>query len=170
MKQQIRFFESLTREKIFEDAPIILFLNKTDVLEQLITIKPVSDYFEEYTAGADCFRACQFFADKFAKSDHRAGGSLRIYGTCAVEESCFRGTLNGLRNRRYRYNGMDSSNRLGGEARIFNPVAKTSGDKMLRRHNEERFSKELYLFRSPRDGPPLSNARYDVAQSNSINN
>ena len=96
MKQQIRIFEYITRLKIFKDVPIIILLNKTDVLEQLITTDPISDYFPEYTAGANCYHACRFFANKFAKSDHRAVGDLRIYGTCAVQESGFREFLEDL--------------------------------------------------------------------------
>ena len=144
MKQQIRFFESFTRLKTVQDVPIVLLLNKTDVLEHLITIRPISDYFEDYTAGANCFHACEFFADKFAKSDHREVGNLGIYGTCAVEENCFRVIFKGLQNRPYRYNEMDSSNILGGEASIDNPVAKPSVDKLLRKHNEDSLSQALY--------------------------
>ena len=99
MEQQIRFFESLTRQKLLSYVPIILFLNMTDILERLITIRPISDYFEDYTGGANCFQACQFFADKFAKSDQRMSGDLRIYGTRAVEGGCFRETIKCLRNR-----------------------------------------------------------------------
>ncbi len=157
MKQQIRFFESLTRLKVVKDVPIILLLNKTDVLKQLITIRPISDYFEEYTAGANCFHACQFFADKFAKSRHRAAGNLQIYATCAVEESTFRGILEGLQKRPRSYYGTEPSNRLGGEAIIHKPVAEPSVEKMLRKHNEERLPKSLYHPQSSQDTtPPVS--------------
>lgn len=93
MKQQIRLFESLTRLKMYKNVPIVILLNKTDVLGQLITTRPISDYFYEYSAGPTCFHACQFFADKFANSDRRENGDLRIYGTCAVHESGFREVL-----------------------------------------------------------------------------
>ncbi|KAK0511561.1 hypothetical protein JMJ35_006134 [Cladonia borealis] len=146
MKQQIRFFEYLTRLRKFDDVPIIILLNKTDMLEQLITTRPISDYFTGYTAGANCFQACQFFADKFVKSDHRAVGDLRIYGTCAVQESGFRETLEELQNRPNGYNETVPSNRLEGEglARIYNPVTKRSVEKMLRKCYEESFPKTLY--------------------------
>ena len=124
MKQQIRFFESLTRLEIVKYTPIILLLNKTDALEQLITKEPISDHFEDYTAGASCFDACQFFAFKFAECDRRAVGNLRIYGTCAVQESGFREILKDLQGRPYQYNKT-------------NPKAKPSMDKRLRRYNED---------------------------------
>ena len=94
MEQQIQFFASLTGLEKVCDVPIILLLNMTDVLAQLITIRPISDYFEDYTGGASCVQACRFFANKFAKSDRRMMGNLRIYGICAVEESSFRGIPN----------------------------------------------------------------------------
>lgn len=136
MQQQIRFFASLTGLEEVRDVPIILLLNMTDVLEQLITIRPISDYFEDYTGGANCFQACQFFANKFAKSDRRVVGNLRIYGTCAVEESSFQGTLKGLQNRPHKSKGADP--------RIPNPETPPPVDEKIRRHNEERFSKPVY--------------------------
>ena len=139
MKQQIRFFDSLTRLRFVEDVPIIILLNKRDMLEQLITKRPISDYFEDYTGGANCFQACQFFADKFAKSDHRAVRILRIYWSCAVEENSFQGIFEGLPNTSDRYNGTDPSNILAGEVSIDNPVVKSSVDEKLRKYNEERF-------------------------------
>ena len=128
MQQQIRFFESLTRLEIVKYVPIILLLNQTDVLERLITIRPISEYFEDYTGGANCFYACHFFADKFAKSDQRMFGNLRIYGTCAVDQDCFEGTLEGLESRSPRYNGTDRS--------VSNSVAKPPVDERY----EESFS------------------------------
>ena len=93
MQQQIRFFESLTRLDVVEHVSIILLLSQAELLERLITVGPISEYFEDYTGGADCFEACQFFAEKFAKSDQRVVGNLRIYATFAIEESCFQGPL-----------------------------------------------------------------------------
>ena len=157
MEQQIRIFEFLTRLKIFKDVPIILLLNKTDVLEQLITIKPISNYFGEYTAGANCFHVCQFFADKFAKSDRRPVGDLRIYGTCATQESGFRETLEILQNIPRSFKETDPSDKPEGEASIHNPVAKPSVDEMLHKHNEEFFLGRNYRALSPQDmTPPIS--------------
>ena len=172
MKQQIEFFEYLTRLTKFDDVPIIILLNKTDLLEQLITTRPISDYFEEYTAGANCFQACKFFADNFVKSCHRAVGDLRIYGTCAVQESDFRETLEELQNRPNGYNETVPSNRLEGEGlgRIYNPVTKRSVEKMLRKYYEEGFPKTLYRSRATREElPPVSYTRYDLALSD-LNN
>lgn len=128
MKQQIRFFESLTRLRMVEYVPIILLLNQTDVLERMITTRPISDYFEDYTGGANCLQACQFFAKKFAASDQRVMGSLRIYATCAVEERSFRGTLKCLLNQ-------------GGNPSISIPLTELRVDEEIRMDNEEIFVK-----------------------------
>ena len=106
-----------------EYVPIILLLNQTDVLERLITTRPISDYFEDYTSSVNCFQACQFFANKFATSDQRVVGNLRTYGTCAVEESSFRGTLKCLWNK-------------GVNPRISNHVTKLRVDEEIRMDNE----------------------------------
>ena len=172
MKQQIEFFEYLTRLTRFDNVPIIILLNKTDMLEQLINTRPISDYFKEYTAGANCFQACKFFADKFVKSCHRAVGDLRIYGTCAVQESGFREILEELQNRSYGYNETVPSNRLEWEglARIYNPVTKSSVEKMLRKYYEEGFPKTLYRSRAAREElPPFPYKRYDLTPSD-LNN
>ena len=133
MKQQIRFFETLLQRGTIKDKPIILLLNKTDLLEQLITTKPISKYFEDYTGGANCLRACQFFAEKFAKCDYRAVGDLRIYKTCAVEANYFRGIFKDLPNDSPSYIGTNP-NRLEDEGsedegNIHNPVAQASSNK-----------------------------------------
>ena len=131
MKQQIGFFESLTRLRMVEYVPIILFLNQTDVLERMITTRPISNYFEDYTGGANCFQACRFFAKKFATSDQRVVGNLRIYGTCAVDESSFRGPLKCLLSQ-------------GGNPSISISVTKLRVDEEIRMDNEEIFSQRLF--------------------------
>lgn len=167
MKQQIRIFEYITRLKISKDIPIILLLNKTDVLEQFLTKDPISDYFQEYTAGANCFQACKFFADKFAKSDCRLDGDLRIYGTCAVQESCFQETLEELQILSRSDYETDPSDILGGEASVQNPVSKPSMDKMLRKYNQENFSEILYPTGSVRgENPPVSYPKHYSARRN----
>lgn len=135
MDQQIRTFAALTRLKEVRDVPIILILNMTDVLEQLITTRPISDYFEDYTGGANCFQACRFFANKFAQSDRRFVGNLRIYGTCAVEESSFRGTLKCLQSRPHKSEGADLMH--------INFQAPPPANEKISRLYEEKFSKPL---------------------------
>ena len=143
MEQQIRFFASLTGLKKVEDVPIIILLNMTDILGQLITIRPISDYFEEYTGGANCFQACRFFANKFAISDQRVLGDLRIYGTCAVEENSFQGTLESLQNRSGRVKAAGLS--------TFEPKAPPHADEKISRHYEEGLSKPLYNSETQED-------------------
>ena len=141
MQEQIQIFASLTGLKKVRDVPIILLLNQTDVLERLITMRPISDYFKDYTGGANCFQACRFFANKFAESDQRVVGNLRIYGTCAVEESSFRGTLISLQSRPHKSKAADPS--------IFNPEAPPPADEKISKRYEEKFSKPLYDPNSP---------------------
>ena len=157
MKQQIRFFECLTQLKIMKNVPIILFLNKTDVLERLISGRPISNYFEDYTGGKNCFLACQFFADKFAKSDHREVGDLRIYGTCAAQGSCFGGILKDLQNSPCWYNKTGPSNRLRGKANIHYPVPKASLDEMLTRESDEERKAVSLRYESLRPGSIIKN-------------
>ena len=149
MQRQIFTFAGLTRLGEVSGVPIILLLNMTDVLEQLMTIRPISDYFKDYTGGANCFQACRFFANKFAISDKRVVGNLRIYGTCAVEESSFRGTLKSLQNRPHKSKGADPS--------IFNPEAPPPADEKISRHYEEGFSKPLLY--EPKTWTDLEKAR-----------
>lgn len=98
MKQPLALFEYLTQLSCFRNVTIIVLLNKFDILEQRIINNPISDHFPEYTGSSDCFGACRFFADEFAKIDHRSARSgLLRYPTSAVDPESFKSIAQNIR-------------------------------------------------------------------------
>ena len=67
MRESLDLFKSLQNAGIFSHVKVNILLNKVDIFRRVITKFPISDYFNDYTGGVDCFYACKFFADKFFK-------------------------------------------------------------------------------------------------------
>ncbi|XP_017292719.1 guanine nucleotide-binding protein subunit alpha-13 [Kryptolebias marmoratus] len=68
LRESLNIFETIVNNRVFANVSIILFLNKTDLLEEKVKIVPLKDYFPEYTGPehdlakvqafmVDCFRA-----------------------------------------------------------------------------------------------------------------
>ncbi|XP_023805260.1 guanine nucleotide-binding protein subunit alpha-13-like [Oryzias latipes] len=66
--ESLNIFETIVNNRVFADISIILFLNKTDLLEEKVKTVKLKDYFPEYTGPehslpdiqgfmVDCFRA-----------------------------------------------------------------------------------------------------------------
>ncbi|KAL8662681.1 MAG: hypothetical protein Q9202_004465, partial [Teloschistes flavicans] len=71
MWESLQLFESLLKMPELADTTVFLFLNKADLFETTILREPISDYFPDYTGGADYWKGTQYFANKFAALDHR---------------------------------------------------------------------------------------------------
>ena len=65
MRESLGLFESILKLGIFRRKSIYILLNKVDIFQRTISEIPISNYFPEYTGGANCYNACKFFADKF---------------------------------------------------------------------------------------------------------
>uniref|UniRef100_A0A1A7WHC4 Guanine nucleotide binding protein (G protein), alpha 13b n=1 Tax=Iconisemion striatum TaxID=60296 RepID=A0A1A7WHC4_9TELE len=68
LRESLNIFETIVNNRVFGNVSIILFLNKTDLLEEKVKIVAFKDYFPEYTGEehdltevqgfmVDCFRA-----------------------------------------------------------------------------------------------------------------
>lgn len=86
MRESLKLFESTSKLGGFKTVPIILMLNKIDLLEQCMKEHPIVDYYPEYTGDSDPVAACRFFAEKFSQLDRRLPGYLKILVTSAVEQ------------------------------------------------------------------------------------
>ncbi|XP_062330568.1 guanine nucleotide-binding protein subunit alpha-13-like [Osmerus eperlanus] len=67
LQESLNIFETIVNNRVFSNVSIILFLNKTDLLEEKVQSVPLRDYFPEYTGPesslpevqkflVDCFR------------------------------------------------------------------------------------------------------------------
>ncbi|KAK7913756.1 hypothetical protein WMY93_013967 [Mugilogobius chulae] len=68
LRESLNIFETIVNNRVFVNVSIILFLNKTDLLEEKVKAVPIKNYFPEYTGPehslpdvqtfmVDCFRA-----------------------------------------------------------------------------------------------------------------
>lgn len=86
MQESLMLFESISKLERYRRVPIILMLNKMDLLEQRMKNDPISEYYPEYSGDSDPRTACRFFAGKFSQLDRRLPGCLRIFATSAVKQ------------------------------------------------------------------------------------
>ncbi|KAL8932103.1 MAG: hypothetical protein Q9211_006528 [Gyalolechia sp. 1 TL-2023] len=89
MSESLHVFESVIKHDSTKNVPVFLFLNKADVFERTILRHPISDYFVGYDGGADYFKACRYWAARFARLDHRAPGKLHCYVTNSLDSDEF---------------------------------------------------------------------------------
>uniref|UniRef100_A0A3Q3QWM5 Guanine nucleotide binding protein (G protein), alpha 13b n=1 Tax=Monopterus albus TaxID=43700 RepID=A0A3Q3QWM5_MONAL len=68
LRESLNIFETIVNNRVFVNVSIILFLNKTDLLEEKVKSVPLKDYFSDYTGPehslpdiqafmVECFRA-----------------------------------------------------------------------------------------------------------------
>uniref|UniRef100_A0A3Q2CQF9 Guanine nucleotide binding protein (G protein), alpha 13b n=1 Tax=Cyprinodon variegatus TaxID=28743 RepID=A0A3Q2CQF9_CYPVA len=68
LRESLNIFETIVNNRVFVNVSIILFLNKTDLLEEKVKLVPLKDYFPEYSGPehslpdiqafmVECFRA-----------------------------------------------------------------------------------------------------------------
>lgn len=97
MEQSLAAIESLTKLKHCKELPIIVFLNKVDLLEQQLIQKPVATYFPTLPPDADARAVCRYFSDRLISLDQRAEGLFHVFVTSAVNRSTFDRTLERIR-------------------------------------------------------------------------
>lgn len=93
MEESFERFKSLTEISSIERLLWIVLLNKVDIFEKKIKEVPVSAKYPTFDGGEDCTRACEYFADQFARHDKRSDGELTLYVTSAVDRATFEKTL-----------------------------------------------------------------------------
>jgi len=85
MEEALNLFEDVVNSTCFARANIILFLNKTDLFKEKIKRVDLSEYFENYTGGADFEKACEFIAMMFRERVANGRRKVYIHFTCAID-------------------------------------------------------------------------------------
>ena len=85
MLDSLDLFERMIQLDGFKFSPIVVLLNKLDLLAQRMESDPIADYFPEYSGDSHPLAACRFFAAKFLELDSRLAGNLRIVIASAVD-------------------------------------------------------------------------------------
>ncbi|KAL8871349.1 MAG: hypothetical protein Q9174_002796 [Haloplaca sp. 1 TL-2023] len=89
MEESMKVFESVVAQPQMRNVQVFLLLNKADLFERTLLCEPVQDFFPDYEGGADYFRASQYFANSFARLDHRPGKKLQCFVTDALDTAAF---------------------------------------------------------------------------------
>ncbi|PWN29512.1 guanine nucleotide-binding protein alpha-3 subunit [Jaminaea rosea] len=69
MAESLVLFESVVNSRWFLRTSIILFLNKIDIFKQKIPRIPLSDFFPEYSGGADVNKAAKYILWRFTQTN-----------------------------------------------------------------------------------------------------
>lgn len=88
MVEALDLYEDVAKNRYFEKASMLLFLNKKDLFAQKIEEVPISDTFEDYTGGSDYNAGCKYFVERFRALMPKSDKKMFYYHiTCATDTS-----------------------------------------------------------------------------------
>ena len=96
MDESLLLFEDIIKLEVYRNIPIIVFLNKFDLLEQRMKQDPIVDFYPDYYGDSCVLTACRFFADMFLELDRYRPGPLIVEIISAVESDDFEPTIDGV--------------------------------------------------------------------------
>jgi len=86
MHESLHLFANLLNFNYFENIPIVLLLNKTDLFSEKIQRRPLSACFPEYSGGANYRAALQFIENKFTSMNTNTSRKIYSFPTCATSD------------------------------------------------------------------------------------
>lgn len=75
-QESLILFENIVNSRWFARSSIVLFLNKIDLFAEKLKIKPLENYFPDYTGGQDINKATKYILWRFVKLNR---ANLNIY-------------------------------------------------------------------------------------------
>lgn len=85
MFESLKLFKEICNSPWLSTAPVILFLNKSDLFKQKLAKASLSICFPEYNGGDDFETACQFVQEKFLSLNGNASKPIYPHVTCATD-------------------------------------------------------------------------------------
>jgi len=87
VQESMDLFGQVVNSKHFENAGVVLFLNKRDLYAKKIKNVDPKQWFPDYTGGCDYDKAEAYFKDAFAKrvDDKYKRDHMTVYTTCATD-------------------------------------------------------------------------------------
>ncbi|KAB0360751.1 hypothetical protein FD755_020757 [Muntiacus reevesi] len=79
LTESLNIFETIVNNRVFSNVSIILFLNKTDLLEEKVQIVSIKDYFLEFEGDPHCLRDVQKFLVECFRSKRRDQQQKPLY-------------------------------------------------------------------------------------------
>jgi len=95
MHEAIKLFNMMANSKVFLDASIILFLNKTDIFAELCRRIPIKTAFPDYTGKATYDDSLSFVQARFIEQK-KQGPEMYVHLTCATDTSSIREVSNAI--------------------------------------------------------------------------
>ncbi|ODV91480.1 hypothetical protein CANCADRAFT_47 [Tortispora caseinolytica NRRL Y-17796] len=97
LSEDITLFKAVTSSHFFSKASIILFLNKTDLFEQMIPSHPLSRYLPQYTGPPnDANAAAQYIKNLILSESAASGREVYTHFTCATDSKQINFVLNAI--------------------------------------------------------------------------
>uniref|UniRef100_A0A3Q3XFD3 Uncharacterized protein n=1 Tax=Mola mola TaxID=94237 RepID=A0A3Q3XFD3_MOLML len=79
LRESLNIFETIVNNRVFVNVSIILFLNKTDLLEEKVMSVPLKDYFPEYTGPEHSLSDVQAFMVECFRGKRRDATQKPLY-------------------------------------------------------------------------------------------
>lgn len=80
MHQEMMLFDSLLNDYRFQHTPVILFLNKFNLLERKLAVSPPSNRFADFNGSdTDPYAAATFFAHQFQKINRTPERQIHVH-------------------------------------------------------------------------------------------
>ncbi|XP_039770192.1 guanine nucleotide-binding protein subunit alpha-13 isoform X2 [Ornithorhynchus anatinus] len=79
LTESLNIFETIVNNRVFSNVSIILFLNKTDLLEEKVRIVSIKNYFPEYVGDPHCLTDVQKFLVECFRNKRRDQQQKPLY-------------------------------------------------------------------------------------------
>jgi len=94
--EALTLFEEICNCKYFHSTPLILFLNKSDLLKKKILQVDIADYFDDYDGGKDFEKATTWLNKKFTSLNKNPDKPIYVHVTCATDTGNIKFTFNAV--------------------------------------------------------------------------
>uniref|UniRef100_A0A0N4ZQ78 Guanine nucleotide-binding protein G(Q) subunit alpha n=1 Tax=Parastrongyloides trichosuri TaxID=131310 RepID=A0A0N4ZQ78_PARTI len=95
LMEAIELFDSVSNSHFFEQASIIIFLNKKDIFAEKIKHVSIKECFPTYEGGSDYSTSMKFIGNQFLKQ-YRGKKHLYMHSTCATDTNQVQHVLNSV--------------------------------------------------------------------------
>ena len=85
LHEALTLFDSICNGKWFAKTPMILFLNKIDLLQEKLKRSKLVDYFPEYDSPNEFQPVVEFFTEKFRSINQSDTKQIYVHCTCATD-------------------------------------------------------------------------------------
>nr|CAG4718785.1 unnamed protein product [Naegleria fowleri] len=100
VKESLETFEKVVNNKLFQNVPFILMLNKSDLFERKLEKKSFKKYFPEFNGNEKDVKECTDYLAKLflAKCKERSSSSVLVQPHCAIDKNATEKMLQQVKN------------------------------------------------------------------------